>query len=150
MEHLNSSDLQRTIAHFEAHDLGFTFPLRDEAYVLSQAPSSNWSNMDAWASFKAKVEMVRDSPALLGYYMCKCSRSLCVFLRRKKLLQGCSIGIVASNEASSVVLANNNLEGQSFAGIVVGSGSNFLIQGAPETVFRPFSKRPDPPWTRRS
>ena len=69
MEHLNSSDLQRTIAHFEAHDLGFTFPLRDEAYVLSQAPSSNWSNMDAWASFKAKVEMVKGSPALLGYYM---------------------------------------------------------------------------------
>ena len=85
MEHLNSSDLQRTIAHFEAHDLGFTFPLRDEAYVLSQAPSSNWSNMDAWASFKAKVEMVRDSPALLGYYMCKCSHSLRVFEASKRL-----------------------------------------------------------------
>ena len=85
MEHLNSSDLQRTIAPFEAHDLGFTFPLRDEAYVLSQAPSSNWSNMDAWASFKAKVEMVKDSPALLGYYMCKCSHSLCVFEASKRL-----------------------------------------------------------------
>ena len=54
-------------------------------------------------------------------------------------IQGCSIGIVASNEASSVVLANNNLEGQSFAGIVVGSGSNFLIQGAPSP--KPFSGR---------
>ena len=67
-------------------------------------------------------------------------------------IQGCSVGLVASNEASSVVLANNvngdafsicravrlanpkvsllqNLEGQSLAGIVVGSGSNFLIEG---------------------
>ena len=83
MEHLNSSDLQRTIAHFEAHDLGFTFPLRDEAYVLSQAPSSNWSNMDAWASFKAKVEMVRDSPALLGYYMCKLESTATLFASSK-------------------------------------------------------------------
>ena len=44
-------------------------------------------------------------------------------------VQGCSLGIVASNEAASVVIANNNLEGQSMAGIVVGSGSNILIVG---------------------
>ena len=70
IDQLNSSDLAQTLLHLEHHDLAFSFPLRYEAYALAAVPSSEWSRMPEWSRLKEKVELVKASPALLGYYLC--------------------------------------------------------------------------------
>ena len=70
MEGLNATDLALVVAHMEKHGIMFGFSVVAAAMALhvSEPGSSNFTT--AWSQLEAAVESVRDSPSLLGYYLC--------------------------------------------------------------------------------
>merc|ERR1711865_230038 len=75
MEGLNATDLTVVVKHCERHGMLFGWSLVGEVIQLLNTTGAG-NNTANWAKLIARMNLVRDSPSLLGYYICDdCDRA---------------------------------------------------------------------------